>query len=260
MQANTTLLPDHRQAAGSPTREGALFGGSLVCRQPHRGYRFSVDAVLLGHFPAVRAGEAVLDLGTGCGIVGLILLFRHGYRNISVTGMEHQTELLELAAQNCIDNGYQDRFRLIRGQVEVVNRFLPAESFSLVVANPPFYRSGSGRLCGAEQATAARHQSGSGLQGFVDAAAYCLKNRGRTAFIYPASQAVELIGALTRRRLEPKRLQFIYSYPGTQATAKLVLIESVKNGGAGAHVLPPCYIYRTRNGAYSAEVQAMYQP
>ncbi len=260
MQANGRPLPDQQGAAGFPTREDTLFDGSLVCRQHRRGYRFSIDAVLLGHFPAVRTGEAVLDLGTGCGIVGLILLFRHGYRNISVTGIERQMELLELAGQNCIDNGFQDRFRLIHGRVEVVDRFLAAESFSLVVANPPFYRPGSGRLCEAGQATTARHQSGAGLQGFVDAAAYCLKNRGRAAFIYPAQQAVELIAALSRRRLEPKRLQFIYSYPEAKTTATLVLVESVKNGGVGAHILPPCYIYRTRNGAYSADVQAMYQP
>jgi tRNA1(Val) A37 N6-methylase TrmN6 len=259
---HTSATPPHEQqgAADSSTREDTLFNGSLICHQYRRGYRFSVDSVLLGHFPTVRTGETVLDLGTGCGIVGLILLFRHSYRNISVTGIERQAELLELASQNCIDNGYQDSFQLVHGQVEEVDRLLPAESFSLVIANPPFFRSGSGRLCGGEQATTARHQSANGLQGFVDGAAYCLKNRGRTAFIYPATQVAELIGALIRRRLEPKRLQFIYSYPGPTAPAKLVLVESVKNGGPGARILPPCYLYRSRNGAYSAEVQAMYQP
>jgi tRNA1(Val) A37 N6-methylase TrmN6 len=260
MHTSSTPLHEQREKADSPIQEDTLFNGSLICHQYRQGYRFSVDSVLLGHFPTVRSGEAVLDLGTGCGIVGLILLFRHGFRNISVTGIERQAELLELAALNRIDNGYQDSFRLIHGQVEAIDRFLPAESFSLVIANPPFFRPGSGRLCGDEQATTARHQCVSGLQGFVDGAAYCLKNRGRTAFIYPAPQVAELIGALTRRRLEPKRMQFVYSYPGATQAAKLVLVECVKNGGPGARILPPCYLYRSRNGAYSAEVQAMYQP
>lgn len=260
MHTSPPPLHEQQETAVPPTREDTLFNGALICHQFRRGYRFSVDSVLLGHFPTVRTGEIVLDLGTGCGIVGLILLFRHGYRSISVTGIERQAELLELAEQNRIDNGYQDSFRLIHGRVEEIDRLLPAESFSLVIANPPFFRPGSGRLCGGEQSTTARHQSPNGLQGFVDGAAYCLKNRGRAAFIYPAPQVAELIDALTRRRLEPKRIQFIYSYPDATQAAKLVLVESVKNGGPGARILPPCYLYRSRNGVYSADVQAMYQP
>ncbi|MBE0584817.1 MAG: methyltransferase [Desulfofustis sp.] len=251
---------DQNDAADRAIREDTLFAGALSCRQYYRGYRFSVDSVLLGHFPLVRAGDSILDLGAGCGIIGLILLFRHLHRGISVTGIEQQEDLLKLAVQNRDDNGYHDRMHLIQGQVEQIDRFLAAESYSLVIANPPFYRPGSGRLCADRQTTTARHQRECGLQGFVDAAAYASKNRGRVVFVYPAQQTVELLVSLTARRLEPKRLQFVYSYPGATTPAKLVLVESVKNGGPGMNVMPPCFIYRRRNGAYSTSVQAMYQP
>jgi tRNA1Val (adenine37-N6)-methyltransferase len=251
---------DQSDAADRAIREDTLFAGALSCRQYRRGYRFSIDSVLLGHFPLVRTGDSILDLGTGCGIVGLILLFRHRHRGVSVTGIEQQEELIKLAVQNRDDNGFHDQFHLIQGQVEQINRFLVAESFSLVIANPPFYRPGSGRLCADGQATTARHQRECGMQGFVDAAAYGSKNRGRVVFIYPAQQAAELLVSLTARRLEPKRLQFVYAYPCSTTPAKLVLVESVKNGGPGLKVMPPLFIYRRHNGAYSASVQAMYQP
>ncbi len=246
--------------ASDRINDDRLFDGALICRQFARGYRFSVDAVLLAHFPRIRNDESILDLGTGCGVIGLILLYRYAVRNISVTGLERDEEMLTLATDNFRVNGYAKRFTPIKGVVEEIDRQVSAESFSLVIANPPFYQPGSGRTNSEAGTRAARHQQGEGLDGFVRAAAYGLQNRGRAVFVYPASRVVELIDTLRRRRLEPKVLQFVYPYPEPAANARLVLVEALKNGGVGVTIRPPCHIHRRRNGSYSPALQAMYQP
>jgi tRNA1(Val) A37 N6-methylase TrmN6 len=237
-----------------------MFGGAVKCRQYRHGYRYSIDSVLLAHFPRITNEETVLDIGTGCGIIGLILLYRYGQQAISVTGLEVQHELLELADINRRINGCVDRFQLIHGTVEESSRLLPAETYSLVVLNPPFYRAGSGRQSANRQARIARHQSPDGIGPFLVAAAHAVKNRGRVALIYPAESMVELLAALGQVRLEPKRIRPVYSYPDPDEPARLVLVEATKNGSPELALLPPLHIYQDRGGPWSAEVAAMYQP
>lgn len=235
-----------------------LFEGRLICRQYKKGYRFSIDSVLVGHFALIKTKEIILDLGTGCGIIGLILLYRHQNQQITVTGFEKQANLACLAGLNVKDNNYSKYFKIVTGDVAEIKQHFKAESFSLVIANPPFYSSGSGRTSIDTEELAAKHQSDFGINGFIDGAVYCVRNRGRVVLVYPAELLSELLQALKSRKIEPKKLQFIYSYPDNSAKAKLVLVEGVKNGGVGLSVFPPCYIYKYKNGPYSEEVQAMY--
>ncbi|BDD87234.1 tRNA1(Val) (adenine(37)-N6)-methyltransferase [Desulfofustis limnaeus] len=237
-----------------------MFGGAVKCRQYRHGYRYSIDSLLLAHFPQINSAETVLDIGTGCGIIGLILLYRYGHQAISVTGLEAQHELLELADVNRRINGCGDRFQLIHGTVEESARLLPAEAYTLVVLNPPFYRAGSGRPSVNRQARIARHQGPDGIGPFLAAAAHAVKNRGRVALIYPAENTVELLAALRQVKLEAKRIRPVYSYPDPEEQARLVLVEATKNGSPDLALLPPLYIYRCRGGPWSAEVAAMYQP
>lgn len=240
------------------TSQDGLFDGEVSCTQHRDGYRFSIDSVLLAHFPEIRRNEKILDLGTGCGVIGLIFCYRHTDRDISITGLELQSELAELARLNISENGYDKCFSIIECDLHDHRSHIKVESFSLVTANPPFYLKGTGRLSSNPESMTARHQDQDGLTAFVKAAAYGAKNRGRVAFIYPADQVAELLFCFKAHRIEPKRMQCIYSYPGIKR-GSLVLVEGIKNGGPGLEVLEPLYLYQRRNGPYSENVQAMFQ-
>ena len=239
-----------------PTRtEDSLFDGRLVCLQHAEGYRFSVDAVLLAHFIRPRSKETILDLGAGCGVVSLILCYRHA--GVALTALELQEKLSALIEENIRANHFQDRISLVTGDLRQISSLVPAESYDWVVCNPPYGKVSSGRQNAGSEQAAARHEIYAALDDVVAAVFFALRNRSRAALIYPADRAAALLSTLKERKLEPKRLQLVHSYPGGEG--KLVLVEVVKNGGEGLLVLPPFYIYQKPGGAYSAEMSRLYE-
>lgn len=240
------------------TSHDTLFDGDLYCYQHKNGYRFSIDAVLLAHFVQPAQDEIILDLGTGCGIVGLILLYRHQQFIASLIGFELQIGLAELAQENLVLNSFEEKMSIVQGDVRSILDTFSPESFSTVVCNPPFFQPGTGRQNSDPETLLARHQVACTLSEIL-AAASVVKNRGKFVIIYPAKGVAELVGMLSKHHLIAKRIQFIYSYPEKSAAARLVLIEAVKNGGAGVDVLAPFYIYQSKNGPYSTAMQKMYE-
>ncbi len=242
-------------AAAKLTKD-TLYGGRLVCRQYKQGYRFSIDAVLAAHFCRPGRTDRILDLGAGSGIIGLILAFRHPA--VSVTGLEFQPDLVCLARDNVDRNNLARRFTIIEGDLRDNSSLLPAESFDLVVGNPPYRQPGRGRVSQDDQRARARHEIDSNLDDVVRAAALAVKNRGPVVFVYPAARTVALLVSLKNHRLEPKRLQPVYSYPGARQ-ARLILVEAMKNGGEDLQIMAPFFIYTVQNGHYSAEMQKLYE-
>jgi tRNA1(Val) A37 N6-methylase TrmN6 len=234
-----------------------LFGGSLVCRQYRVGYRFSIDAVLAAHFCRPAARDCVLDLGCGCGIISLIMAYRHP--DIRVTGIEIQPDLVQLARDNIGANELQPRLTVLEGDFCEISKLVQPESFDIVVSNPPYRQQGRGRVNPDDQKARARHEIDAGLPDLVRAAAFGLKNRGRVVLIYPAARLVPLMTELKKNSLELKKIQPVYSYPGCQ-DARLVLIEAVKNGGEEVRILPPFFIYSEKNGPYTDSMQKYYTP
>ena len=234
-----------------------LFDGRLVCRQYRKGYRYSIDSVLLAHYPKIKSNERILDLGTGTGVIGLILCYRYRQLDISITGIELQTDLVDLALKNITSNDFETIFSIISGDICSYRSLVKPESYSLIISNPPFYRAGSGRLNAHPESVIARHQNEAGITPFVDAAAFALQNRGRAVFIYPADRTVEMVRCLVDKRLNPKTMQFIYSYPQAEA-ASLVIVEAVKNGGADTKVERPLYIFQDPGADYTPSVQSMF--
>lgn len=232
-----------------------LFNGRLVCAQYRHGYRFSADAVLAAHFCRPEPDDHILDLGCGSGIIGLILAFR--YPAIRLTGLEVQEELALLARENIRANSLEDRATVIHGNLRAVATLITPESFDLVVSNPPYRKPGSGRLSPADQRARARHEIDASLAEVVRAAAFAVKNRGRVVFVYPAARFMTLAAELKSARLEPKRLQPVYSYPGSPEAA-LILIEAMKNGGEEMQLLSPFYIFARQNGPNSEAMQTLY--
>ncbi len=232
-----------------------LFDGKLICAQSQDGYRFSIDAVLLAHFALPRSHDRVLDLGAGCGVVSLILACRHPA--IRLTCLEIQDSLAQLITYNISLNGLADRIELLPGDLRCISELLAVGSFDLVVCNPPYYSLGSGRQNPTDEQAVARHELKAGLADVVQAAVFALRTRGRLAMIYPAARGAALLTALRQVRLEPKRLQVVYPYPG--ADASLFLVEAVKGGGEEMTVLPPLYVYDRPDGDYSPAVAAFYR-
>jgi tRNA1Val (adenine37-N6)-methyltransferase len=236
--------------------DDSLFDGRIRCHQHSSGYRFSLDAVLLGNFISVRPGERVLDLGCGSAIVALILAYR--WPSCQLTGLEIQPDLAQLARDNVARNNWQERIRIVPGDLRRMEKYIPAGQFDWVVSNPPYRKTGTGRMNSAPQQLVARHETKADIAGVVGATVWALKNKGRAAFIYPAARGATLLHELKKQGLEPKKLQAVYSYPGSPAV--LLLVEAVKGGGEELCILEPFYVYQAAQGEYSPEMAACYRP
>ncbi len=234
----------------------SLFGGRLTCRQHLNGYRFSQDPVLLAHFFTPSLDEHILDLGTGCGIIALILAYR--WPRVSVTALELQPGLAELARGNVDRNDFGGRVQVVEGDLRKVETLLQSASFERVVCNPPYHQVGAARPNpGLEQAIA-RHEVMVDLEEIVKAVDWLLVEGGRADFVYSAERADELQDALQDNGCAPVRLQEVYSYP--DGPCRLVLVEAVKGGGSDLEILPPFYVQTGPGGEYTPEMAEFYEP
>lgn len=231
----------------------ALFGGTLSLYQSRSGYRFSLDALLLAYFVRLKADEKVVDLGTGNGVIPLILAHRYPWAD--VTGVELQQRMVDRAQKNIRLNKLQNRLKILRGDVRAIERVAPANSFHAALLNPPFRKPTSGRISLDDEKRVARHEIEGGLGDFLRAAAYLLPGKGRVAIIYGATRMIDLLAELRRAGIEPKRLRMVHSFVDT--AANLVLVEGVKDGRGGVEVLAPLIIYRSGGNVYSTEVARM---
>lgn len=244
-------------AAGDKTiTRDSLFSGRLQCLQHSKGYRFSVDSLLLAHFIAPKPGDRILDLCAGCGVVSLILAYR--WPRISVTALEFQPQLTELLRRNVELNNYAERISVIKGDCREISTLVKVGSFDRVVCNPPYRKVDTGRQNPISEQAVARHEVTVDLENIVKAISFAVKSRGRATLVYPARRAAALIITLKKYGLEPKRLQMVHSYPG--AEGELVLLEAVKGGGEELAVLPPFYLHQSRAGDYTAEMAKLYGP
>ena len=156
-----------------------LFSGDLLCRQHRQGYRFSVDAVLLAHFVDPRRSPTILDLGTGCGIIPLILFYRHAHQLANVVAIEAQQGLARWPKRTLNRSRRHKTCSVIHGEVQKIATLVQPESFDGVVVNPPYYPLKVGRGCSRTEADLARHEVLGRLEDFLAAASFAVKNRGR---------------------------------------------------------------------------------
>ncbi|MBC2710384.1 MAG: methyltransferase [Desulfosarcina sp.] len=230
-----------------------FFNGNVVLNQPKSGYRFSIDAVILSHLVCPAPGETVLDLGTGCGVIPIMLAFRHP--DIQVIGVEIQPSLSILARQNVADNRMTGRVRIVdkdMGQLSPADIDGPVD---LVVTNPPYRKLDSGRINADSQRAVARHELKTDLETVLLTARRMLHKSGRFSIIYPSVRTVDLVAAMRSTGLEPKTLTMIHSKPASPA--RLVAITGIKGGHPGLEVGPPLHLYHD-DGTYTRAVEAMF--
>ncbi|HPB70498.1 MAG TPA: tRNA1(Val) (adenine(37)-N6)-methyltransferase [Syntrophales bacterium] len=230
-----------------------LLDGRLRIMQPEKGYRFSIDALLLAHFVRLKDRASVLDLGTGSGVIALLLALR--WRYAQVVGIEIQPELADLARRNVQANGLDDRIEIRCGDVRQPAGAIPERACDAVVFNPPYRRLDAGRINDDPQRARSRHEILGSLQDFLRAAAFALKAKGSVSLIYPSSRASELMVRMRAARLEPKRLLPVYSHAASEG--EFVLVEGIKAGGEEMKLLPPLVLYGG-DGRYTASVEAIF--
>lgn len=212
-----------------------FLNGRLKLIQSRYGYRFSVDAFLLSSFATIKKGDTVVDLGTGCGIIPLLLLASAPV-NLAV-GLEIQEELADQAARNAALNGFARRMKVIRGDL----RFPPLspQCADVVLCNPPYRRARSGRPNPDPRKAIARHEILATPNHILAAGARLLRPRGRLAVIYPSTRLVEVTAGMRRFNLEPKRIRMVH--PHQEAPAKLALLEAWLGARPGVDILPPVF-------------------
>lgn len=232
-----------------------FFNGRIQVKQNRSGYRFSIDAVLLAWHVSPRLNDTVLDLGTGCGIIPMILAYR--YSEIKIFGIELQTELAQIAKLNVAENDMDDRIVIHQMDMKTLGQSTTAGPVDLVISNPPYRKPRSGRKNPDHQRAVARHEIEVTLNDVVETARRMLKTSGRLAMIYPVERLVDILMQMRSVGIEPKFMRLIYSEKN--AAAKLILIEGKKGGRAGLKTGPPLIIYR-QNGVYSDEVKKMLIP
>jgi tRNA1Val (adenine37-N6)-methyltransferase len=231
-----------------------IFHGRLRVIQKLKGYRFSLDPILLCSFVDIARTRKALDLGTGCGIIPLILAKKN--ESIRIVGVEVQEELADLARRNIELNQLSDRVEIIHGDMRDITPDIKRGSFDLVVSNPPFMRANCGRINPLRQKAIARHELLTSIEDVIKCAREFLIPKGRLALIYPAQRTVHLMFTLRDFRFEPKRFRAVHSY--RNENAKMVLVESVMGGGEELEFLPPLVIYE-ESGKYTDEMNAIYR-
>jgi tRNA1(Val) A37 N6-methylase TrmN6 len=235
--------------------QDSFFNGKVTVKQDRLGYRFSIDAVILAHRVRPKPGERIVDLGTGCGIVPLIVAYR--YPGNPIFGVEIQKELADIAGANVSDNQMQGTIRIVCRDMQTLHPTMFKGPVDMVVSNPPFRKAASGRVNPNQQRAVARHEISVTLLDVVKTASGLLKTAGVFIIIYTSERLPELIQHMRSCRLEPKVVRFIHSR--ADSDSKLMMMEGVKQARPGLKVGSPLVIYK-EDGSYTEEVADMFLP
>jgi tRNA1Val (adenine37-N6)-methyltransferase len=236
------------------TTTETVFQGHLRILQKKKGYRFSLDAAILADGVSLEKASSAVDLGTGCGIIPLILA--HRFPRVHIYGIEIQKDLAELAEANVRRNDMAERVTIIHGDMKDAPSFIGLERTDVVFSNPPYRRLRSGRVSPNGERAVARHEITVSLADVMCSAERLLKTSGRLVLIYPAARTADLVTRMRAFKLELKKMQMIHSK--ADATAELVLVEGVKHGRPGVTVVRPMVLHE-EDGSFSAEVKRMVE-
>ncbi|HIR13015.1 MAG TPA: tRNA1(Val) (adenine(37)-N6)-methyltransferase [Candidatus Choladousia intestinavium] len=221
--------------------------------QNEKLFCFGMDAVLLTGFAKVREGENVLDLGTGTGIIPILLAAKT--KGESFSGLEISEKSVDMAVRSVALNGIEDRVSIVQGDIKKAGELFAPASFDVVTSNPPYMTESHGLVNQDLDKAAARHEIFCTLEDVVSAAARLLKAGGRFYMVHRPFRLAEIIRALSEHRLEPKRMRLVYPYADREPN--MVLIEAVRGGRPRMTVEKPLIVYQAP-GEYTREVLEIY--
>jgi tRNA1Val (adenine37-N6)-methyltransferase len=232
-----------------PESVDSILGGRLTLIQPRDGYRFSLEALLLARFAKPNAGDKVLELGAGCGVVSLIIA---ALANPSkVAAIELQPRLAEMIKRNAALNRLEKVESICADIRDRAIEGVERSSFDLVIANPPYRSPGAGR----ESPNQSRRLARAGhLADFVRAASVYARPGAMAVFVFLAARSAELLSGLRANSLEPRRIRFVHPFRDAAATS--VLVEARKSAGVDLTVEPPLFVY-SEQGRYTEETSRL---
>ena len=226
--------------------------GYRIIQAPER-FCFGMDAVLLAGFALDAAGESMLDIGTGTGIVPLLMEARTGIRHLF--GLEIQEESADMARRSVKLNGLERKIEIVTGDIREADRLFEAASFDVITCNPP-YMIGQHGLQNAERAkTIARHEVCCTFQDIAGMTARLLRPGGRFYLVHRPFRLAEILVTLSACRLEPKRMQLVY--PFVDREPNMVLLEMTRGGRSRMTVEKPLIVYESP-GVYTEEIRTIY--
>ncbi|MCD8123700.1 MAG: tRNA1(Val) (adenine(37)-N6)-methyltransferase [Lachnospiraceae bacterium] len=227
-------------------------GGYRILQHPEKPC-FGMDAVLLSDFTHVKPGETVLDLGTGTGILPILLAAKTEGRHFM--GLEIQSGLAEMARRSVGLNALETRVSVEEGDLREASARFGRSVFDVVVSNPPYMKEEHGRMNPGDARAMARHEISCTLEDVARETARVLRVGGRFYLVHRPRRLGEIFEKLHRYRLEPKRMRLVYPYVDREAN--LVLLEAVRGGKPGMKVEAPLIIYR-EPGCYTREMCRIY--
>ena len=221
--------------------------------QKKKGFCFGMDAVLLSGFAQVKEGEVAVDLGTGTGIIPILLEAKTKGKHF--TGLEIQEEVAEMAGRSVRLNQLENRVDIVRGDIKEASRLFGKASFDVVTSNPPYMNDNHGLKNPELPKAIARHEVFCTLDDVCREASLLLKSGGRFYMVHRPHRLAEIIAALKTYKLEPKRMKLVH--PFVDKEANMVLIEAVRGGRSMMKVEAPIIVYR-EPGVYTQEIYDVY--
>ncbi len=214
---------------------------------------FGMDAVLLSAFAGTGPKDRVIDLGTGTGIIPLLLLAKG--KCASAVGLELQEAVAEMAARSVKLNNAEEKVEILQGDIRKIRELFRGSSFDAVTCNPPYISDKNGLHNDTTAKNLARHEIAVKLEDVVQAAGYLLRQGGSFAMVHKPFRIPEILELMRQNRLEPKRMQLVQPYADKEPN--MVLIESVRDGNPWLKVLPAMVVYE-EGGGYTKELLKTY--
>ena len=225
----------------------AFYRGRIRIVQSKKGYRFSVDAPLLADFIRTRPGDEALEIGTGNGVISLLLSLKSSKR---ITAVEIQEGLAGLAERNVELNGLGDRIEVVRADLRTYD---PGRTFDLIFSNPPYIRKSTGFLSASAERSAAKHELHGGIGEILGKTAEWLAPGGRACFVYPEKRRADFLAAAGESGLAVGRLRFVHPRAGEPPS--LFLVELGR--AAKPELMPPLMLFGP-DGKYTAGAEAVF--
>lgn len=221
--------------------------------QNENGFCFGMDAVLLSGFAKVKRGENALDLGTGTGIIPILLEAKTEGRHF--IGLEIQETSADMAQRSVCLNDLNEKVEIIRGDIKEATDLFGKASFDVVTSNPPYMTGQHGLVNPDMPKAVARHEILCTLEDVIGQASALLKENGRFYMVHRPFRLAEIMVTMSRYRLEPKRMKLVY--PFVDKEPNMVLIEGLKGGRPRVTVEKPLIVYE-KPGVYTSEIYDIY--
>ncbi|MCR5100316.1 MAG: tRNA1(Val) (adenine(37)-N6)-methyltransferase [Butyrivibrio sp.] len=226
--------------------------GYHIIQDPEK-FCFGMDAVLLSDFAKAGSTDRVLDLGTGTGIIPILMAAKTDAKEL--TGLEIQMASAEMADRSVQLNDLQNRVKIVQGDIKEAGSLFEAASFDVITSNPPYMIGGHGLKNDDSPKAIARHELLCDLDDVIKAAARLLKMSGKFYMVHRPFRMADIIDTMRKYKIEPKRMRLVY--PFLDKEPNMLLIEGVRGGKARMTVEKPLIVYESQ-GVYTEEILRIY--